>query len=328
MRYLRNSSTDAHYNMAFDEFCLERLELAEPLFYLWQNAPAVIIGQNQNAYAEVNLPFLEAKGIMLARRMTGGGAVYHDLQNLNYSIVGRADDLERNFPDYLTLVIDALKQLGVPAALSGRNDILVEGRKVSGYAKRGWRDRIMIHGTLMYDVDIDTLSRVLKVSAEKMEVHGVASVKSRVANLKDYLPGLSSVKALQAALEEILSRGHQDEEVILSDVQLACIREMTRTKFATWDWNYGRSPHADIQRKKRFACGTIEAALSIEHGVLTDLAFSGDFLGNRSVDSLIPKLKGARLTAACLAEALQGEAVSAWFDGLSEEAFIGLLIGG
>ena len=161
MKYLQNHSTDPHFNMAFDEFCLEQLKADEPVFYLWQNRPSVIIGLNQSAYAEVNLPFLREKGIVLARRVTGGGAVYHDLQNLNYTITGRIRDLETDYPAYVETMARALRALGVPAEVSGRNDILVDGRKCSGYAKRMSKDRLMIHGTLMYDVDIDTINDVL-----------------------------------------------------------------------------------------------------------------------------------------------------------------------
>ena len=123
MKYLRNTSTDSYYNMSFDEYCLERFPADDTVFFLWRNAPSVIIGRNQNAYAEVNLPYLEANGIKLARRVTGGGAVYHDLQNLNYTIVGRSADLDRDFPGYLCMVLDALRELGVPAEMTGRNDI-------------------------------------------------------------------------------------------------------------------------------------------------------------------------------------------------------------
>ena len=189
MKYLQNNSTDPHFNMAFDEFCLEQLKADEPVFYLWQNRPSVIIGLNQSAYAEVNLPCLREKGIVLARRVTGGGAVYHDLQNLNYTITGRIRDLETDYPAYVETMARALRQLGVPAEVSGRNDILVDGRKCSGYAKRVSKDRLMIHGTLMYDVDIDTLTQVLATPGSKLSAAGISSVRSRVANLKSIFPG-------------------------------------------------------------------------------------------------------------------------------------------
>ena len=311
--------------MAFDQFCLEELDVDEPVFYLWQNAPAVIIGLNQNAYAEVNLPYLREHGIVLARRVTGGGAVYHDLQNLNYSIVGRSADLERDYPGYLTYVIEALRALGVPAELSGRNDILVEGRKVSGYAKRVWKDRLMVHGTLMYDVDLETLASVLAVSDSKLEAHGIASVRSRVANLKDYLPDVASVHVLQEALEDILSRHHADKEFVLSEAQLARVEEIARTRFATWEWNMGRSPLATFVRKQKFRCGTIEAHFSVEKGMLTALTFGGDFLGNRPAEELARHLVGCRYERDALAGRLGKLSVADYFDHLTPDELLSLL---
>ena len=176
MRYLLNSSTDPYFNMALDEFCLENIVLDEPYFYLWRNRPSVIIGLNQNAYSEVNLKYLEENGINLVRRVTGGGAVYHDLQNLNYTIVSpicypeRSEgSMERSEGSTPAPIVAALRQLGVPAELTGRNDIFVEGRKVSGYARRVSKRQEIIHGTLMYDVDIDTLTHVLEVGEIVLE---------------------------------------------------------------------------------------------------------------------------------------------------------------
>ena len=193
MRFLTNPSTDPWYNMSFDEYCLEQYPSNDVFFYLWRNRPSVIVGANQNVYTEVNLGYLEANDIRLARRVTGGGAVYHDLQNLNYTIVGREVSPEP--------VAQALRALGVPAELTGRNDIFVEGRKVSGYARRLWRDRQIIHGTLMYDVDLDTLARALDVPGSKLAVKGIASVRSRVANLKDYLPQFPKSNMINQALQ-------------------------------------------------------------------------------------------------------------------------------
>ena len=327
MKYLRNRCTNAHYNMAFDQFCLEELEADEPVFCLWRNAPAVIIGLNQNAYAEVNMPFLRERGIVLARRVTGGGAVYHDLQNLNYTIVGRSADLERDYPGYLTYVIEALRSLGVPATLSGRNDIMVEGRKVSGYAKRVWKDRLMVHGTLMYDVDLDTLTRALSVDGSKLEAHGIASVRSRVANLRDYLPQLPTVEALQTALERILSRGYADSEVVLTPAQQERIDEIARTRFATWEWNIGRSPLATFTRRARFSCGTVEAHIAVEKGVITRLSFGGDFLGNSPADVLAARLVGCRYDRDALAARLATLAVADYFDRLTTDEMILLVKG-
>ena len=317
MKFIRNNSTDPHFNMAFDEFCLEQLKADEPVFYLWQNRPSVIIGLNQSAYAEVNLPYLREKGIVLARRVTGGGAVYHDLQNLNYTITGRIRDLETDYPAYVETMARALRALGVPAELSGRNDILVEGRKCSGYAKRVSKDRLMIHGTLMYDVDIDTLTEVLAAPGSKLSAAGVSSVRSRVANLKAYLPQLDGVKAFQAALQALLAGN--DGEIVLTEAQLAQIEADAAAKYRTWQWIYGHSPVAAFRVKRKFACGTVEASFSLKAGCIDSLRFSGDFLGNRPTDGLAAALQGCRYTQEDLLETLRNQPVADCFDALTAE---------
>lgn len=226
MKYLVNESTDPYFNMAFDEWCLENIDLDEPVFYLWKNRPSVIIGLNQNASQEVNLEYLRQNGITLARRVTGGGAVYHDLQNLNYSIIGRDACPE--------IFAEALTKLGIDAELTGRNDIFVGGKKVSGYAKRIWKDRVLIHGTLMYDVDIDVLTKALTTPVSKLAMKGVASVRSRVTNLKEMLPQFKGIDGVKAALHAILSDG--DSQIVLNEKQLAEIRELSDAKFSTEAW--------------------------------------------------------------------------------------------
>ena len=315
MKFLTNPCTNAHWNMAFDEFALEGLDVQEPLFYLWQNAPAVIIGLNQSPYAEVNLPYLEENGIRLARRVTGGGAVYHDLGNLNYSIVGPVQDMEQAFE----IMPEALRKLGVPAERTGRNDILVEGRKCSGYAKRLSRNRMMIHGTLMWDVDLDVLTEALKVPGSKVSAKGIASVRSRVANLREYLPQYPTLKAFQAALQELLADG--DPEYPLTTAQREAVGLEAREKFGTWEWNFGHSPETTHQGRKKFACGTVEVLYSLKNGVLTEVTFQGDFLGNRPATELAEELKGKR------PEELASLDVSAYFDGLDGASFASLFEG-
>ena len=326
MKYLQNSSTDPHFNMAFDEFCLEQLKADEPVFYLWQNRPSVIIGLNQSAYAEVNLPFLLEKGIILARRVTGGGAVYHDLQNLNYTITGRIRDLEKDYPAYVETVARALRKLGVPAEVSGRNDILVDGRKCSGYAKRMSKDRLMIHGTLMYDVDIDTLTQVLAVPGSKLSAAGVSSVRSRVANLKEYLPQFGDIQAFQGALQALLAQ--DDGEIRLTEAQLAQIEADAAAKYRTWEWVYGHSPAAAFRVGRKFACGRVEAAFSLKAGCIDHLRFSGDFLGNLPPDRIAASLQGCRFTREALRTALQSFPVSNCFDHLSADDLASLLLEG
>ena len=340
MRYLTNKSTDPYFNLAFDEYCLENLFSREPYFFLWRNRPSVIIGLNQNAYSEVNLPYLDSHGITLARRVTGGGAVYHDLQNLNYTIIRRLpvpepfspvpepvegpschpEQSEGSSPAPL---VTALRRLGVPAELTGRNDIFVEGRKVSGYARRVSGKQEIIHGTLMYDVDIDTLTKVLDTPGSKMRAKGIGSVKSRVANLKDYLPGFKSLDEVQAALQEILAAG--DGPMDFPEDGLEKVKEMRERKFSTWEFIYGHSHEADFTHQAKLPCGTVEAAVRLDRGLVKGLTFTGDYLFDEPASGLAAALAGCRFEKMSMAEALKDIPVSRYFRDSSTEDLLNLL---
>ncbi|MBQ1699797.1 MAG: lipoate--protein ligase [Bacteroidales bacterium] len=307
MKYLTNCSTDPYFNLAFDEYCLENVKSGQPYFFLWRNRPSVIVGLNQNVYSEVNLEYLDAHGITLARRVTGGGAVYHDLQNLNYTIIGAHPSPEP--------FVEALRKLGVDAQLTGRNDIFVDGRKCSGYARRVSHGQEIIHGTLMYDVDLDTLSHVLDTPFSKMNAKGIASVKSRVCNLKDHLPAMASLDELQAALQDILSGG--DQPLPPDIVPLDEVQALSDSKFSTWDFVYGRSKEAGFTRSVKLSCGTVSADFKVEGGVLTHLVFWGDFLFDEPASGLAEKLVGHRFTPSEISEALARAGVSRYLRGVS-----------
>ena len=326
MRYIKNLQTNPFYNMAFDEYCLESLSIDEPVFFLWQNRPAVIVGFNQEVNTEVNLDYLKEQGIDLVRRVTGGGAVYHDFGNLNYTIVGPSEDLERDYPEYAGIMMKALQSLGVPATLSGRNDILVEGRKVSGFAKRVCRNRLMVHGTLMYKVDVDVLTNVLSPSATKLQSKGVSSVRSRVANLCDYLPEIKDIQTFSQRLEEILSNHYADAEYQLSEDDLAKIQRQTDEKFATWEWNYGRSPKATLTNSARLACGTVEIHLTLNENRISTCRFGGDFLGNLPASEIEQALKGVVYDRASIHHCLYQMEIGQYFDGVDAEDLVKLMI--
>lgn len=326
MRYIKNPENDPYYNMAFDEYCLESLPIDEPVFFLWRNRPAVIVGFNQEVNTEVNLDYLKANNIDLVRRVTGGGAVYHDLGNLNYTIVGRSENLERDYPEYAGILMKALQSLGVPATLSGRNDILVEGKKVSGFAKRVCKNRLMVHGTLMYKVDVDVLTHVLHPSATKLQSKGVSSVRSRVANLCDYLPEITDVQVFSQRLEEILSCHYADAEYKLSEQDLANIRRLRDEKFATWEWNYGRSPKATLSNSARLACGTIEVHLTLAENRIATCRFGGDFLGNLPASEVEQALQEVVYDQASIHHCLSQMEIGQYFDGIEAEDLVKLMI--
>ena len=299
--------------MAHDEFLLEGLR--EKVFCLWQNRPSVIIGRSQSAYAEVDLPFLEARQICLVRRVTGGGAVYHDLGNLNYSIAGPAAEMEEEYGRMAC----TLQQLGIPAQRSGRNDILVDGRKCSGYAKRMSKDRILIHGTLMWDVDLENLTRALAVPGSKLQAAGIASVRSRVANLKAYLPRFRDIAAFRQTIQALWAG--DSTEIVLTSQQRQAIERLACDKFRSWEWNFGHSPSASFEKSRKFACGTVTAHYTLKHGVFESLCFTGDFLGELPAEQLAQSLVGQRL------EAIGSHPVERYFDRLSAGELLTLFSG-
>ena len=327
MRFLRNTETNPYYNMAFDEFCLESLKIDEPVFYLWQNQPAVIVGLNQEVNTEVNLEYLKQNDIALARRVSGGGAVYHDWGNLNYTIVGRSEDLERDYPEYAGLMMQALRKLGVSAELSGRNDILVEGKKVSGFAKRVSKNRLMVHGTLMYDVNLDVLTQSLNPPATKLQTKGIASVRSRVTNLCEHLPEIKDIQDFKNRLEKALSNDYADEEYILSSSEIDDIRSLAHDKFARWDWIYGRSPRATLKHSARLSCGNVEIHLILDENRIVSCRFGGDFIGNLPSSDVEGRLIGVSYNVLSIEKCLSEIDLCNYFDGVKKEEIINLIIG-
>ena len=329
MHYLRNENTDPYFNMAFDEYALEQLPLDEPIFYLWQNRPAVIIGLNQDAYNEVNLEYLREHDIALVRRVTGGGAVYHDFGNLNYTIVGRSVDLNRDYPGYTRYMLRALQSLGIEAELSGRNDILVAGRKVSGYAKRVYKDRLMVHGTLMYNVDIETLEKALNPPIGKLSAKGIASVRSRVTNLNEHIPYVTDINDLRVRLERYLSNDYHDTEVTLSNEQLEAVNTMAQQTFMTEAWTFPRvvtrREKEMIRHAQRLACGMLEVQLQVEEGLITDCLLSGDFIGNLPPQHLEQALTGLRYDRDELYKTLSSMNIGNYFDGVTAADLLQLL---
>ena len=273
MRFLTNTSTDPHWNMAFDEMALTALTDPEPMFYLWQNAPAVIIGRNQSAPAEVNLPYLEEHDIVLARRVTGGGAVYHDLGNLNYSFVGGVREMDALQP--VQLMASALRSLGVPAEVSGRNDILVEGRKCSGYAKRLAGTRMMIHGTLMWNVDLAALSAALSVPGSKFATSAIASVRSKVCNLSEYLPGLT-LSDFRERLHDYLAASNLRSNLAMADS--AAEASGCKTASASLRPLAEATPPRLPRTRPRVATGFAPTASSAASASDTPVSGSSDFI--------------------------------------------------
>ncbi len=326
MDYYWNERTDPAYNLALEEVMTAQADA--PFAMLWRNRPAVILGRNQNACREFDAAYAREHGIAVVRRMTGGGAVYHDLGNLNYSIFSFETDANKRYIDFApfaTPVLSALRALGVEAEFSGRNDILVAGRKVSGSAKCVHAGRILFHGTLLFDVDFDAMAAVLTPPQAKIEAKGVPSVRARVANLNEFLPGFDRDSFRQAMEHELLAQfGLKEPLPILENWK----REAERTadeRYRSWEWTFGESPDFTFERTRRFPCGIVTVHLDVHAGVIRRAAFHGDFFGSASVDELASLLTGCPHRADSIRAALSGADVGRFIAGLDRDSLADLL---
>ena len=241
MKYIVNNSNDPAYNIALESYAFRELVGEDELFLLWINEPAIIIGKHQNAIAEINKEYTDSHGIHVVRRLSGGGAVYHDLNNLNYTIISnKADEGAFDFKTFSKPVIDTLATLGVKADFTGRNDLEIDGKKICGNAQAYYKGRMMHHGCLLFDVDMSVLADALKVSKDKIESKGVKSVRARVTNINNELPQKMTVLEFKDAILNQMKKEYPDmEEYVLSEDELKHIQDIRDSQFGTWDWTYG-----------------------------------------------------------------------------------------
>lgn len=289
--YLETGSHDPAYNLAFEEYVLRHRTDGDYLL-LWQNDNTVVVGQNQNTEAEINRQFIEEHHIHVVRRSTGGGAVYHDLGNLNYSFITDAGDAERMTMERFTVpIVEALRGLGLCAEASGRNDILVEGRKVSGTAQRLLGHRILHHGTLLFDSDPAMVSGALNVDPEKFRSKSTKSIRSRIGNIRDFLKADMGLEEFWQYLKVNLTGSGVVEGKLTSD-ELDEIEKLKLTKYDTWDWTYGRSPRYTMRNKRYWDGGILEVLADVEHGVIVNITFYGDFLSIHPLAEVTSALTG------------------------------------
>ncbi len=325
MYFIEGQSHDPAYNLALEEYLYRSVNEGHPgYFLLWQNAPSIIVGRFQNTAQEVNRPFVEERGIHVVRRISGGGAVYHDLGNVNYSfIVPNDEGTPFDFARHARPVIDALAKLGVEAESGGRNDLLIDGRKFSGSAQHMDRRRLLHHGTLLFDSDLSILEQALSVDEEKFTSKGFKSVRSRVTNILPMLPEPISVEEFIDALRGALSGTDTSS---LDEAQLSEIRRLRDEKYATWEWNWGASPEFTERKARRFPWGKVEALLNVKEGVIRQARFYGDYFGTENREEIERLLEGRVYKEDALREALEGFPLERSFKGAGTEEFLTFLM--
>lgn len=331
MIYIENNCTDPSYNLAFEEYVFERFPGEEPILLLWRNGPSVIVGKYQNTLEEVDYEYAQSKGIRVIRRGTGGGAVYHDTENLNYSFIIPNVDSKIDFGTFSIPVVKALRAHGVPAEQTGRNDLLADGIKFSGNAQRFSRGRLLHHGTLMFNVDREEMARVLTVKPGKFKSKATKSVRSRTVNLKQLLRNaghgeIESAMDLKRVLLEWFSKEYDLSEMNLSEEQLAQVRELQAEKYMNDAWNLGRSPEADITRGDFFRCGEVRFHFSIENMKIRNVCITGDFFSARDITEFESMFTGLAYERDALLTVLKQADLQGYFGDITAEELIDVIV--
>lgn len=328
LAYIESASTLPEFNLAMEQYVFDCMDRKNDYFILWQNENTVVVGKNQNTYEEINLPYIKNHHTHVVRRLSGGGAVYHDLGNLNFTFIINSKKSEKiNFNEFTTIIANALNELGVSAYVNGRNDILVDGKKISGNSQYIKNDRTMHHGCLLYSTNLQVMPKVLNVSDTKIVSKGIKSVQSRVANISDYMKEPMTMDEFKSYLVSYMSKRTKIEKYIFSEEDIKQIEQLKSDVYDTWDWNYGVSPEYNTVKSKRFdECGEIKVFMVVKNGIIQNIRIYGDFFGCKDVSQLTSLLEGCKLRVEDLRNVLGQCDIEQFFHNFSEEQFLELMM--
>ena len=320
MKFIRLKTNDPYYNLAVEEYLLKNSD--EDIFMLWQNEPCVVIGKNQNAYAEVDLEYAKEQGIKIVRRITGGGAVYHDLGNVNYTFITSSEKARSLDYEYFTRpIIDALAHFGVDCKLSGRNDLECDGKKISGNAQHTENGRILHHGTLLFDADVDTMSKVLRANKEKLEFNAVKSHSSRVTNIKKLLSNDISLNSFIDSIEKFVTEHYSAEKWVVDvNETINALKERNLND----EWIYSNKRYLTnyrVRRHKKYSFGIVDIELMLSKNIIEDIVISGDFFGVEPIEKLERELKGQNINSVNVTN------VCFYIDKMTDDEFLELIKG-
>ncbi len=294
MIYLESKSRNPYFNLALEEYVFEKLDQSEEYFMLWQNDNTIVVGKYQNTAQEINQAFVDENHIRVARRLSGGGAVYHDRGNLNFTFIVSEKDHGLQFSQFIQPVIRALAKLGIHAEFTGRNDITIDGKKISGNSQYVKRGRIMHHGCILVDSNLTNVSEALRPKEAKFESKSAKSVAARVTTINACSPNEITVDVFKKILaEEVLQGGAS--EYLLSEAEIEQIEKLADEKYRKWEWNYGKSGNYNYEKTQRYDFGTVEIYATVREGILQEIKIHGDFFGNGEISDLEAALQGETL---------------------------------
>lgn len=325
MIFIESDSTDPYINLALEEYIFDRFDRGEEYFMLWQNFNSVIVGKFQNTIEEINQEFVDNNGIRVARRLSGGGAVFHDKGNLNYTIiVDRDKNPDFEFRLFVIPVIETLREFGIEAELSGRNDLTIGGRKFSGSSQYSKDNRILHHGCIMLDSSLDAVQNALRVKPAKFESKSTKSVRSRVTTINEHTPIHITMDQLKERLRFHVMKDQEGQAYTLTEEDRTAVKRLADEKYSTWEWNYGKSPACSIRRDYKYPGGLITVHLDVEEGIIREIKIYGDFFGSREICSLEEALTGLPLDEH-FAERISSLPVGEYIYGLTAKELAGII---
>ena len=329
MLYILDHSTDPQWNLAAEEYLFKKME--KPIFRLWRNTSSIIIGLHQNAYAEINSEYIKKNEIPVVRRLTGGGAVFHDLGNVNFTFIDNKIANEENsemFARFTKPILEALQELGIKAELKGRNDLVIDDKKFSGNAVAVYKGRVLQHGTLLFSSSMSNLSEALKSRPEQFESKAVKSNRARVTNISDHLKQAMDIKEFMEFMERFIVSRNFDKfmKYSYSVDDLKEIAKLKHEKYSKDSWNYGTSPAYSFSKVKRFDWGLLELYLNIEKGFINSIRFHGNYFFTEESSQLEELLNGSEHNVEKIRERIKKINLSDYFNGINEEEFISMFV--
>lgn len=325
MIIIKRHQTNPYFNLATEEYVLKNFH--EDSFMLWRNEPSIIVGKHQNTLAEINTEYVNENKIKVVRRLSGGGAVFHDLGNINFTFISQGEPGTLvDFRKFTRPIIEVMQKLGIEARFEGRNDLTIDGRKFSGNAEHVYKNRVLHHGTLLFSAVMADLTGALKVDPSKFSDKAVKSVRSRVTNISEHLKEPMEIEAFMELVTQHVHEMYPDARVIeLSDDDHAAIAKMVEEKYATWDWNFGYSPAYDFKKQiKTSNGGHIEMNLQAENGIISAARIFGDYFSRKETSELEEKIIGLPHTMDAIAELAGKIEVQEYFAHVTKDEFITL----
>ncbi|MEI6682191.1 MAG: lipoate--protein ligase [Bacteroidota bacterium] len=324
MLIIRRHNTDPYFNLATEEYVLKNFE--EDSFMLWRNAPSIIVGKHQNTLAEINVDYVKSNNIPVVRRLSGGGAVFHDLGNLNFTFIQKGHEESLiDFRKYTLPILEVLEKIGINARFEGRNDLTIDGMKFSGNAEHIWKNRVLHHGTLLFSAHMPDLAAALHADPLKFTDKAVKSVRSRVTNISEHLKEPIDVLQFATLIQEHIAEKYPDAKFLdLTAEDHEKIYELVRNKYNTWEWNFGYSPNYNFKKIVRTEkSGTIEFDLDVHNGIIQHIKIFGDYFSKFDTEDIETALTGVAHQEPVIRETLLPFNIDNYFSGITMKELVG-----